>query len=95
MAVLKYYKVDSDGKIKRLRSDCPNATCGAGVFVRRYLLFSSSCHLTFNSQMSNHVNRQYCGKCGMTYIRDAVRALTHYHHGIVLDQCVIFQQEAA
>ncbi len=36
MAVLKYYKVDSDGKIKRLRNDCPAATCGAGVFVRRF-----------------------------------------------------------
>ena len=33
MAILKYYKVDSDGKIKRLRRECPNAECGAGVFV--------------------------------------------------------------
>ena len=32
---LKYYKVDSDGKIKRLRRECPTAECGAGVFVRR------------------------------------------------------------
>ena len=23
MAILKYYKVDSDGKIKRLRKECP------------------------------------------------------------------------
>lgn len=34
MAILKYYKVDSDGKIKRLRRECPTAECGAGVFVR-------------------------------------------------------------
>jgi len=33
MSILKYYKVDSDGKIKRLRRECPTATCGAGVFV--------------------------------------------------------------
>jgi hypothetical protein len=33
MAILKYYKVDSDGKIKRLRRECPAAECGAGVFV--------------------------------------------------------------
>jgi hypothetical protein len=33
MSILKYYKVDSDGKIKRLRRECPNAECGAGVFV--------------------------------------------------------------
>ena len=33
MAVLKYYRVDSDGKIKRLRRECPTAECGAGVFM--------------------------------------------------------------
>lgn len=33
LAILKYYKVDSDGKIKRLRRECPNETCGAGVFM--------------------------------------------------------------
>jgi ribosomal protein S27AE len=38
MAILKYYKVESDGKIKRLRRDCPTATCGAGVFVRVFTL---------------------------------------------------------
>ena len=35
MSILKYYKVDSDGKIKRLRRECPTAECGAGIFVRR------------------------------------------------------------
>jgi len=49
MGILKYYKVDSDGKIKRLRRECPNAECGAGVF------------------MAFHHDRQYCGKCGLTY----------------------------
>jgi Ribosomal protein S27a len=34
MAILKYYKVESDGKIKRLRRECPAAECGAGIFVR-------------------------------------------------------------
>jgi small subunit ribosomal protein S27Ae len=33
MSILKYYKVDSDGKIKRLRRECPSAECGAGIFV--------------------------------------------------------------
>ncbi|SCV74919.1 BQ2448_7948 [Microbotryum intermedium] len=50
MAVLKYYKVDSDGKIKRLRRECPTPECGPSVF------------------MSLHSNRQYCGKCGLTYL---------------------------
>lgn len=36
MAILKYYKVDSDGKIKRLRRECPTAECGAGIFVSIY-----------------------------------------------------------
>ncbi|WOO77941.1 Ubiquitin-40S ribosomal protein S27a [Vanrija pseudolonga] len=33
MAILKYYKVGSDGKIQRLRRECPQPTCGAGVFM--------------------------------------------------------------
>jgi len=33
MSILKYYKVDSDGKIKRLRRECPSAECGAGIFI--------------------------------------------------------------
>lgn len=49
LAVLKYYKVDENGKVTRLRRECPNAECGAGVF------------------MANHFDRQYCGKCGLTY----------------------------
>lgn len=50
MAVLKYYKVDGDGKIQRLRRECPAPSCGAGVF------------------MATHKDRQYCGKCGLTYM---------------------------
>jgi small subunit ribosomal protein S27Ae len=30
LAVLKYYKVDGDGKIERLRRECPTPECGAG-----------------------------------------------------------------
>ncbi len=50
LAVLKYYKVDENGKITRLRRECPNDGCGAGVF------------------MANHFDRQYCGKCHLTYV---------------------------
>ncbi|XP_063427848.1 ubiquitin-ribosomal protein eS31 fusion protein [Mytilus trossulus] len=50
LAVLKYYKVDENGKITRLRRECPNEECGAGVF------------------MANHFDRQYCGKCCLTYV---------------------------
>lgn len=53
MAVLKYYKVDSDGKIQRLRRECPAPSCGAGTF------------------MATMSDRQYCGKCGLTYMATA------------------------
>jgi len=33
LAVLKYYKVDENGKISRLRRECPSESCGAGVFM--------------------------------------------------------------
>merc|ERR1740130_1576573 len=52
LAVLKYYKVDGNGKITRLRRVCPNPECGPGVF------------------MASHFDRQYCGKCGLTYMFD-------------------------
>jgi len=50
LATLKYYKVDDNGKIIRLRRECPAPECGAGVF------------------MSSHFDRQYCGKCNLTYV---------------------------
>lgn len=33
LAVLKFYKVDENGKIHRLRRECPMEQCGAGVFM--------------------------------------------------------------
>jgi len=53
LAILKFYKVDENGKITRLRRECPNKECGAGIF------------------MASHKNRQYCGKCGLTYVFNA------------------------
>jgi small subunit ribosomal protein S27Ae len=49
LSVLKFYKVDSAGKITRLRRECTNPTCGGGTF------------------MAQHFDRQYCGKCHLTY----------------------------
>ena len=42
LAVLKYYKVDSDGKIERLRRECPNETVS-------YHLISQQCPSFANS----------------------------------------------
>ena len=33
MAILKYYKVDANGQVKRLRRECPQPSCGAGMYV--------------------------------------------------------------
>ena len=33
MAVLKYYKVDENSNITRLRRECTNANCGAATFM--------------------------------------------------------------
>ena len=54
LAVLKYYRVDDNGKIHRLRRECPAEECGAGIF------------------MAAHFDRQYCGKCGLTYMFNAM-----------------------
>jgi len=48
LATLKLYEVDDVGKLERKRKECPQETCGAGIFL------------------SNHKDRQYCGKCGLT-----------------------------
>ena len=66
MSILKYYKVDSDGKIKRLRRECPSAECGAGIFVRPSSLLLVY-KFSFYAKMAFHKDRQYCGKCGLTY----------------------------
>ena len=50
MSTLKNYRVDDNGKIHRLRRECPAEECGAGIF------------------MAAHFDRQYCGKCGLTYV---------------------------
>jgi len=50
LSVLKFYKVEDTGKIRRLRRECPSKQCGAGVF------------------MAAHHDRNYCGKCCVTYM---------------------------
>ncbi|RKO95613.1 hypothetical protein CXG81DRAFT_19480 [Caulochytrium protostelioides] len=49
LAVLKYYRVEDDGKtIKHLRRECPNASCGAGVFMANHpnRQYCGRCHYT-------------------------------------------------
>ena len=48
MATLKYYSVESDGKIQRLRRECPSETCGAGIFMafHKDRQYCGKCHTT-------------------------------------------------
>merc|ERR1711931_68255 len=49
LAVLKYYKVDENGKIHRLRRECPAEECGAGVFMASHFdrHYCGKCCLTY------------------------------------------------
>ena len=69
MAILKYYKVEHDGKITRLRRECPTTECGAGIFVSPIMHMPARIYADRlpNDQMAFHNDRQYCGKCGLTY----------------------------
>ena len=51
LAVLNYYKVDNDGKVERLRRECPQPTCGAGVFMAsmKDRQYCGKCHITFKA----------------------------------------------
>lgn len=49
MAVLKYYKIGDDGKVERLRRECPEDTCGAGIFMADHhdRFYCGKCGLTY------------------------------------------------
>mmetsp|Transcript_74594 Transcript_74594/g.168999 ORF Transcript_74594/g.168999 Transcript_74594/m.168999 type:complete len:157 (-) Transcript_74594:73-543(-) len=49
LAVLKFYKVDSNDKVTRLRRDCPHELCGPGVFMAMHFnrYYCGKCHLTY------------------------------------------------
>merc|ERR1712216_627812 len=52
LAVLKYYKVDENGKITRLRRECAVVPpCGAGVFLAHHhdRWYCGKCHRTWKS----------------------------------------------
>eukprot|EP01133_Synstelium_polycarpum_P002504 gene2504-2851_t len=55
LAVLKYYKFDENGKIRRILRECPSEGCGAGVFMAQHATPA----------------RQYCGRCHTTLVKVA------------------------
>merc|ERR1711957_592198 len=46
LAVLKFYKVDSNDKVTRLRRECPHELCGPGVFMAMHFnrYYCGKCH---------------------------------------------------
>ena len=69
LACLKYYKVDGDGKIERLRRECPADTVSSSRLLSLgTLLTIIQCGAgIFMAAMHN---RQYCGRCHLTYVFD-------------------------
>ena len=49
LSVLKYYRVDDNGKIHRLRRECPAEECGAGIFMAAHFdrQHCGKCGLTY------------------------------------------------
>jgi small subunit ribosomal protein S27Ae len=49
LAVLKYYKVDSNDKVQRLRKACPHELCGAGTFMATHFnrYYCGKCSTTY------------------------------------------------
>ncbi|CCD26003.2 ubiquitin-40S ribosomal protein eS31 RPS31 fusion protein NDAI_0G02280 [Naumovozyma dairenensis CBS 421] len=51
LAVLSYYKVDAEGKVTKLRRECSNPTCGAGVFLANHQdrYYCGKCHSVYKT----------------------------------------------
>jgi small subunit ribosomal protein S27Ae len=49
LAFLQFYKVDGDGKVTRLRKECPGEECGAGTFMASHFdrHYCGKCGLTY------------------------------------------------
>ena len=55
LAVLKFYKVDDNGKIQRLKKECPSPSCGGGTFMATHFdrHYCGKCHVTYQFQSEN------------------------------------------
>lgn len=63
LAVLKFYRVDDNGKVLRLRKSCPNEECGVGVrmAVHKDRFYCGKCGLT--ASLLRRGNRGWCLWC--------------------------------
>merc|ERR1712107_605303 len=60
LAVLKYYKVDDNGKINRLRRECPAEECGAGVFMAAHFASTAASAVLPTCSTSPRTSRCLC-----------------------------------
>jgi ubiquitin-small subunit ribosomal protein S27Ae len=70
LAVLKYYKVDGDGKIERLRRECPADTVSTALRMDGVGCVADNLQCGAGIFMAAMHNRQYCGRCHLTYVFD-------------------------
>lgn len=70
LAILKYYKVDGDGKIERLRRECPAPEVCSTKPTILMILWLTPVQCGAGVFMAAMHNRQYCGKCHLTYVFD-------------------------
>merc|ERR1712146_242759 len=49
LSILKFYKVDDDEKLTRMRRECPHEDCGVGIFMAQLFdrQYCGKCHLTY------------------------------------------------
>ena len=49
LAILSYFKVDGEGKVTKLRKECSNSTCGAGIFLANHQdrYYCGKCHSVY------------------------------------------------
>lgn len=71
LAVLKYYKVDADGKIERLRRECPTPEVNSLLIPGGEVEADRTSQCGAGVFMAAMHNRQYCGKCHLTYVFDS------------------------
>mgnify|MGYP002783749222 FL=1 len=50
LSILKYYQVEGNGKVSRLRKECPQ--CGPSIFMAKHTdrHYCGRCHLTLKAQ---------------------------------------------
>ena len=53
LSILRYYQVDDEGNVNRLRTECSKPTCGTGIFMAKH----------------KGDGRLYCGKCHYTLLQ--------------------------